>query len=118
MPRRSLDQLSILTKAERSRRARIRCFWKTGNAAETDTLTCQTPGSLHAGCRARTWLQANHCEASDCDDSFGGPGQVAAWARSISHHKKFLVWSRICWRCSVYGTWQVSFQDSRNASSP
>src|SRR5436190_1902031 len=44
------------------------------------------------------------------------PPHVAACARSISHHKKFVDWSRICWRCCAYGTWQVAFHDSRNAS--
>jgi len=37
--------------------------------------------------------------------TFLGAPQVAAWARSMCHHRKFRVCSRISMRWPTYGTW-------------
>ena len=43
------------------------------------------------------------CAFVEWADHVRGDGrrQVAAWVRSISQYRKFLDWSRICWRCSA-----------------
>src|SRR5262245_34360234 len=44
--------------------------------------------------------------------------QCAAFARAISHQRKFVVWSMISVRCATYGTCPAPVHDVRNESRP
>ena len=66
-------------------------FLASRTLAEVCERCCRASTAITAGASARM----NNRRYTPLDQTGVSP-QVAAWARFISHHKKFLDWSRIC----------------------